>query len=421
MTTYDRRSNDRMRRTEKFQANGLFYNDQTSEEFYDDYVRREAMNGADMPNYKAVIKSGSNATNYAFAFRRSVTSQQGSARTTTVSRGYIGDYPDWVYQETQRSTYTTSGVLVVAPGPGEPILAPEAEDQAKAKFVSKVRERMSPAAMGATLGELRETINMIRRPAQALRNGISNYLGAVKKRSKGLKKASTTKKNSVVSGTWLEYSLGWRPLLYDIDNIAEALALYATQTRSIDKIRSQSTLKVVNDSYESTVGGGGSEMATYSVTTTGSSKVALYGGIRLAAGSSVSAPSAFGLRPTDFIPTIWELIPYSFVIDYFTNIGDIISTSTFASSDLAWHGMSTLAKNETKCHGFRRWGHDVYGENLDSFGSISPGESIAKYEKFERSDSPTLSVPRLHFKLPGSPNAYFNIAALVSQARSIRI
>jgi hypothetical protein len=35
----------------------------------------------------------------------------------------------------------------------------------------------------------------------------------------------------------------------------------------------------------------------------------------------------FGFTPSEFIPTAWELLPWSFLIDYFTNIGDILSSA----------------------------------------------------------------------------------------------
>jgi hypothetical protein len=44
----------------------------------------------------------------------------------------------------------------------------------------------------------------------------------------------------------------------------------------------------------------------------------------------------FGFTPSEFVPTAWELLPYSFLVDYFTNIGDILSSSVTSTARLAW-------------------------------------------------------------------------------------
>lgn len=45
----------------------------------------------------------------------------------------------------------------------------------------------------------------------------------------------------------------------------------------------------------------------------------------------------FGIMPSQFLPTVWELIPYSWLVDYFTNMGDIVAAACRNYGDLSWY------------------------------------------------------------------------------------
>jgi hypothetical protein len=418
MTTKDKSDTFRYRKNEYYDTKGIV-DDTTSEDFSDDVVKREVFNGADLPGYRSVIKVRGNATNNAFAYRRDLKMANGVAFHTTIQRGWeTGDDGNAALVTYQTTTYRTSGMWDPVAGPAEPELDLACVDLAKARFVSKCRQAMSPTAGGVILGEIRETIHAIRHPAEALRAGIGAYLTTVKKRGRGFRKASDAKKNAMVSGTWLEYNFGWAPLLHDIDNAMESLAKVVTGIQPLTPVRATVRLPSPPTEDQSVTGGGGFENATYSITTKGKSVCQVYGAINTTIAQPTSFLSAFGLRPHDFLPTIWELIPYSFVADYFTNLGDIISAAAFSTSYLSWHGMSTVAETERYSHNFQRTGTDHFTELQDSFGSITPGVSRATYKKFARTVAPDL-VPELRFSIPGVKQG-FNLLALFQQARATR-
>jgi hypothetical protein len=392
-----------------------------------DYSCVEDFSGDDRPNWRSVIASRGNATNSAVASRKTV--EVGSCSFNLAAYRYRFDGgggnppvpPTLKNYRTEKSVGT--GFPAFPPDFGGSVPNPKALDMAIARFVSNARSRMSPAQGGVILGEIRETLHGIRHPADALQRRLRSYLSTVKKRGRGLRNASTSKKNAVVSQTWLEYSFGWKPLLFDIRNSAEALAQIMTGVRSLEPVRAQgSTRDNYVDDYDAGTIGFSFGSLSYRARAVRETHAYLYGAVDTSIdGNMPTVSSAFGLRPHDIIPTIWELIPYSFVVDYFSNIGDIISCATFATNYLAWWGSSVTTEVTSETLDF----HDTTSyfqipNSLTTTGSCSGSGTKIKHKSFSRVLNPIL-VPSVHFRIPGVPSSYFNLAALIAQARSIRL
>jgi hypothetical protein len=263
---------------------------------------------------------------------------------------------------------------------------------------------------------------MLRHPADAIRGGLSKYLKDVKKRLKGKKVWPARKKNSIVASTWLEYTFGWSPFVADIQAAGKAIANLVEKPPENRPVRAFDTKTsiVVDGLYDVVSPPGGGSAVSYLRKQDSTTSVYLYGALNDRSDlNSVPVLSAFGLRPHDIAPTIWELIPYSFVLDYFTNIGDIISSASFNTSYLSWWAMTTTVVNRQIAYDY----HDVTsyssGVNTVVTGSSSGSGGIFVNKSISRVNFPSL-VPSLRFRIPGSPKVGFNLAALFAQSRSFK-
>lgn len=371
--------------------------------------------GDNLPLYKEVIRQGGNATNQFFGSKNVVKNKAGSSSRVVTVYGADHEGNKRLISTSQSFTqgHDFGGTAALSP----PISDGFAEDQARTKFVSKARRATTQFQSGVFLGEIRETIHAIKHPADAIRKGLDQYLGTVKKRARGFRPRSDYGRfRRMVGGTWLEYAFGWAPLLNDVQSAAEAFAQQIGGFTPPIKLRATGKQETVVGDSE---GGIGTLFGDYSCRDIlkQNVKATIYGAMAAKVASSApSFKSSFGLRPRDFIPTIWELIPFSFVTDYFTNVGDIISAGCYSGDEIGWSGMSVKCMTE-------RYSSDLHlidgsvpigSEFTVISGSASPGSVYSSAESLSRTVNPGI-IPSLRFSVPGLRQG-FNLAALFSSA-----
>jgi hypothetical protein len=305
-----------------------------------------------------------------------------------------------------------------------------ADNQARVKFYRKLREQSVRFSAPTFLGELRETLHMIRRPANALYSKSKGYLDALDKAKRTNPKDWTKR----LSGLWLEHSFGWLPLIHDAEDAQKALeALVTGNSRKTVVTGSYSDERDISNTlsgYERGDGSGSGVVAfqkwrrfhylhtkaivRYKGKVTASTEMTKWDNWAL-----------FGFTPSELVPTAWELLPWSFLVDYFVNVGDVLSSAVTSSANVNFVN-KTVIRQVTKGG---RWLFDPV-DSKNSWNIPSYTEqyhySVEQSPEFENvtrhiTRSSSNSVPLPTFMLnPGLSNGkLFNIAALLGQARAL--
>lgn len=361
-----------------------------------------------VPGYQRLISSGANATSLLEGVRRTLSISPGGFACRWKAFTLPGN--PQLYNWTVRD-----GDFVSAFSPNEAVLDfGPAIDKAKMQFVNRALAALGSLEGQVFLGEIGQTLRMIKSPAQALRNGFSDYFDTLRKRRRpGMSKRQ---KREVLADTWLEYKFGWQPLISDLDDGLNALRRISERRPAFKPIfASGVTMKDISPAPELRTDGGVSWIVNRKYTCTASAKI--FGVISLDVDGLSVPRSELGFRLDRFVPTLWELIPYSFVADYFSNIGDVISSWSFGTKHVKWAQLTTRRSTlyELRTTSFT----DSIGGG--TFTRATPCESRGECISFTRSPSIGTLVPSFRIEIPGmSSTKWLNLAALATKYNSLR-
>jgi hypothetical protein len=228
------------------------------------------------------------------------------------------------------------------------------DGRASNKYLSAARELVTKMDGGTFLGELKQTLRMLRHPAEALSRSIDGYYDALSKRKreevrrrrrKGLpplpKDSPKWEWYHAIPDLWLEHSFGWKPLMMDIEDAWDALASLSEQGGVVHLSRAAQGSKLRSQSFfsGSLYAGTGIDRLRRDITNRQTVQTTIrYRGDVVAQAATTFADKAarWGFTPSQFVPTAWELLPWSFLVDYFASIGDFLDASFTNTASLKW-------------------------------------------------------------------------------------
>lgn len=243
-------------------------------------------------------------------------------REPTDSYMFFGTHPIWGAREINGdiSSFIESHASHV-----DPVAAnyPAMAGNAATYSLLKCYEQMNSSQLmtGEFLGSLDATVGMLRSPLQKSRALLQKVL---KKRNK----LSRLKKGRMLAqatgDAWLEGRYGWGPLIMDMQAIIDR-ANQQSQKRA-NRLVARSTLRLPLGTFKCSVAGAGivpgttwaSAETTFKWEGSGSAGV-IYDVFNQTSYEELSAFT--GTRARDLGPTLWELTPYSFVVDWFLSVG----------------------------------------------------------------------------------------------------
>jgi len=180
-----------------------------------------------------------------------------------------------------------------------------------------------------TLKDLDTTVKMLRRPFQ----GSVDLVGRMLRYNKRHLGKTTRSALKASSNAWLEYRYGWQPLLMDAETIISAAHKIRGKLDKRRLVARASVKKAFVTSSGGYVTGGLSCPGVDRIDgiTKIESDLAVSAGVvyDLASQTTIDQlQQTMGSRASDLPANIWECVPYSFVIDWFANVGEWIQAIT---------------------------------------------------------------------------------------------
>jgi hypothetical protein len=304
------------------------------------------------------------------------------------------------------------------PGPS---ISTIADDKARSKFLADYIRLKNTWRGGNFLAEVGETVKMLRHPVRALFHSTVQFAKSVKKfrkRPHGPNSARAARAlRKALSDAWLTWAFGIQPLIADCNDAAKAVNVVTSRHGGTGHdttiISGSGRDTVIPFDFTRTgmnfVAGDPGNGAWFRLVQKSDYNVKYRACVRAALETPRSVAENFGVDPYDALPAVWEAIPWSFFIDYFVNVQEMVDSIRLANADISWCYVGVRNAGTYNCipHGYP----SVAGQR----GSLSGGGFYTLVKHVHR--APTgIPYPRFHLKVPGiGSKAWLNIAALTSQ------
>lgn len=375
-----------------------------------DYTYTNISSGVKRPHWRADIRAGASATTeFSYQYldcRNSITRVEYNHKIVNNT----GDTQ--TVRETLQGILPSSGAIATVPPP--PGLIDDITNRCIRKFVDRCDQARSSFEAGQDLGEIKQTLEGIIHPMNSLRKHVLSYFSGLKKLRKYRKDRKTLVK--ALNDSYLEWTFGWNPLASDI---ADGIAGLEAQGSRFDVVPVRASASA---SYGGSIVSSNPAAGSYYVLRARSMIVNYYslrymGGIRTGAvNGRISSAQMLQLDLPHFVPTVWDLLPWSFVVDYFANVGDIIKANSFRFADLSW-----------ACYTVRQECREVFTPtsifkiDLTPFGKVlqqsavysGGGREVHLVQGGRGILSNSQLMPRFTFSVPLSKKPWENMGSLV--------
>jgi hypothetical protein len=126
-----------------------------------------------------------------------------------------------------------------------------------------------------------------------------------------------------------------------------------------------------------------------------------------------------GFRLDEFVPTLWEVLPWSFLVDYFSNVSEIISAATYVNSNLAYCSKTVVTERKSSVSYIADVQEMSRRDKVNGCVALQhkPAQStvLTTIKAVSRRPNIFPGIPNLEFEIPSSPVKWVNILALAAQ------
>jgi hypothetical protein len=384
--------------------------------------------GTRVPDWKQKIADGLNASSDFTSDRKEMLEMSPSTASLSAV-AYSGSPPATLKESFEGFVVRPSNTLNHLS-----VVTVDAQAAALQRIYAKIRSEYQKLNSSAVVAEGLDVIRQFGAPMSAIIGLTNRRINRLELASRGLKGSTAFRKiewAKIVAGTWLEYSFGLKPLISDSVKIAEALAHWQDEA----DYDFHSRARVVGRGTSNAV-----TQPTPSSSLLYSSGKLFYQGVdrtettykeqyvcglgashRADIGSNERLRQLLGFTPENWIPAIWEVVPWSWLIDYFTNVGQILQAGVTSTADVRWTcrtvSRETIRQYTTTIDSKgTRAQLNAYGWN--GTGSGHAGNWTQRRVTVTRDADAVLGVPPLSLSIPVDFTKLANMAAVLLNRRN---
>lgn len=301
--------------------------------------------------------------------------------------------------------------------------------EAVAKFYQKVSDQLAPAKGLVMIGEISDTrrtiCNLLVSGAEMLlrlRRDVRRVWASLRKRLREFRRLTRTERKrraraaisqalNSLSSKYLAFTFGIEPLIGDIESLYTVLV-----AERVERIYVNAKAYSSNSSTSSNWAGYCQNTVNVSMEILNESRITskCRGAIDLVkpqgANPLAGTAAQLGFSLREVIPTMWELTPFSFLVDYFVNVSHLISTAMYADTSFVYANQSTKSEaTQTYTTGMVK---PVTGSSFKVYGwNISPTVVRMRRFSFVREKvSPANASIQVH--IPPLGRKWLNMLAL---------
>jgi hypothetical protein len=381
-------------------------------------------------NWKTLVSRGISATTRFVAEQRLFTYTPGYFSFRMLCK----PTNNYAYHEEEGNLSQSLSTILDLPSSPSSTISQSALAQAIQGAWRDARQKQGAFKGSTFMAELRDTIRGIRNPARGMRRGIDDYHKAARRNARRANNGRSLPRSSdefrrlggprrdaisrALSDTWLEHAFGWVPLANDIgDAVIAGVRLSRRQPRV--RFHGYGEEELNPNVLETNVSFGSSPWSMrWTTSLLQHHSVRIYGAVRLELDSpGASAFEEYGFTPKDFAPALWEAIPYSFLVDYFSNVGDVVNALSFPKTDIAWCARTFVNASIRDSTRARIVQTGSTTETLSTRWELlerTPSTVHWSRRLVDRIEYNDLPLPQLRFEIPGSKDwkKWLNIGAL---------
>lgn len=376
---------------------------------------------ASLPTWRADIRRGSNATTELHGVRFSRKQKYG-----TVS-----------YRHTGGQSSRWSGQLlwndVALPSTVDSSLITKADNAAIADFVKTYRSRSRDFQAIPFFGEFREMVHSVARPSKVLFRELANVQEVMLSHMAreivkgGPRRYRIRQLLRDLSDTWLEWQFGLKPTLLDLEDALKA-ARHLSTGRTFDNVRirgkgeSKSASVIVKQSGYNAGHTLVTSAVNVDVVTNDSCSVWYEFAFKAGTPSQeMPIPATIGTTLSDFVPGLYEIVPYSWLFDYFSNLGGILDAWSLGSVEWSWGQRTTRSSRTVHGRSMRPVKPFTSVGGFQTFTEAAGGELKLSRTHVDRIPLTSVPVPTFEFTIPGMGSTrWLNLMAFVTGRASAR-